>query len=74
MPRALGADCPPLMLAQVVRLHAYARDRDHTWKAKLWTEWMNATAEPLLHGLRNTHGPTWLKKLSLASLPPTSEE
>ena len=74
MARALGADYPPLTLAQVAALHAYARDRGRTWKTKLWTEWMNATAKPLLHHLRNTHGPAWLNKLSLASLPAISKE
>ncbi|MEJ7715978.1 MAG: hypothetical protein WKF40_09895 [Thermoleophilaceae bacterium] len=63
---ALEADYPPLMLSQVTALRAYAHDHGRTWKAKLWAEWMNATAEPLLHGLRNTHGPRWLERFDLA--------
>jgi len=30
---------------------------------------MRASAEPLLHGLRNSHGPSWLKGYALAAAP-----
>jgi hypothetical protein len=66
---ALEADYPPLMLAQVEALRAYARRHGRTWKAELHAEWMRASAEPLLHGLRNSHGPSWLKGYALAAAP-----
>jgi len=66
---ALEADYPPLMLAQVEALRAYARRHGRTWKAELGAEWMRASAEPLLHGLRNSHGPSWLKGYALAAAP-----
>ncbi len=66
---SLGTDYPPLMLAQVAALRAYAHDHGRSWKARLRVEWVNATAEPLLHQLRNTHGPRWLERFDLAALP-----
>jgi len=66
---SVEADYPPLMLAQVEALRAYARRHGRTWKAELKTEWMRASAEPLLHGLRNSHGPSWLKGYALAAAP-----
>ncbi len=68
-PAAIEADYPPLMLAQVEALRAYARRHGRTWKAELGAEWMRASAEPLLHGLRNSHGPSWLKGYALAAAP-----
>ncbi len=66
---AVEADYPPLMLSQVEALRAYARRHGRTWKAELRAEWMRASAEPLLHGLRNSHGPSWLKGYALAAAP-----
>ncbi len=60
-----AAAYPPLMRDQAAALRAYARKHGRFWKRKLWFEWMNATAEPLLHHLRNTHGPTWLHRFVL---------
>ena len=71
---AVEADYPPLMLAQVEALRAYARRHGCSWKAELQAEWMRASAEPLLHTLCNSHGPSWLSRLVLASLPVVSEE
>jgi hypothetical protein len=31
--------------------------------------WMRASTEPLLHGLRNSHGPSWLKGYALPAVP-----
>jgi hypothetical protein len=66
---AIEADYPPLMLAQVEALRAYATIHGRTWKVKLSAEWMRASAEPLLHGLRNSHGPSWLKGYALPAAP-----
>lgn len=74
MARVIEAAYPPLMLDQAAALRAYALRRGRSWKSKLWLEWMDATAEPLLHQLRNTHGPVWLDRLALASVPVVSQE
>ncbi len=66
---AVEADYPPLMLAQVEALRAYARRHGRSWKTELRAEWMRASAEALLHGLRNSHGPSWLKGYALAAAP-----
>ena len=68
----------PVLLAQARALHSYAEAHGSCWKQRLLAEWMNATAEPLLHHLRNTHGPGWLLRYRLdghrpnqkSSLPP----
>ncbi len=67
---AVEADYPPLMVAQVEALRAYARDHGRSWKTELRAEWMRASAEPLLHGLRNSHGPSWLKGYALPAAAP----
>ena len=63
--RVMEADYPPLMQAQAIALCSYARAHGHGWKPLLRTEWLNDTAEPLLHGLRNSHGPYWLAAFRL---------
>jgi hypothetical protein len=45
---------------ELAALKMYATAYGRCWKDKLRTEWMNASAEPTLHRLRNTHGPIWL--------------
>ena len=66
---AVEAGPAPLMLAQLEALRTYARDHGRTWKTQLRVEWMNATAPPLLHHLRNTHGPVWLEGYVLPAAP-----
>ncbi|MGI4796805.1 MAG: hypothetical protein ACRYG8_22685 [Janthinobacterium lividum] len=65
MARIIEVDYPPLMLDQAVALRAYAQGHGRSWKIRLCVEWMNATADPLLHHLRNSHGPMWLDRLVL---------
>lgn len=74
MTRVIEGGYPPLMLDQTAALRAYARGHGRSWKTRLWREWMDATTEPLLHQLRNTHGPAWLDHLVLASISANSEE
>jgi hypothetical protein len=62
------AEYPPLMQAQAAALRDYARTYGARWKPMLRAEWLNDTAEPLLHSLRNSHGPFWL-----AALPPSAD-
>ena len=66
---AVEAGPAPLMLVQVEALRAYAREHGRTWKMQLRAEWMNATAAPLPHHLRTTHGPVWLEGVALQAAP-----
>ena len=52
MGRQLEADYPPLMRAQLDALRRYAEGHGRCWKAALRDEWIYASADPLLHGLR----------------------
>ncbi len=61
--RAMEMDYPPLMQAQAAALRDYARTYGPRWKPMLRAEWLNDTAEPLLHSLRNSHGLLWLAAL-----------
>ena len=74
MARVIEAGYPRLMFDQVAALRAYAHGHGRSWKTRLWMEWMDATVEPLLHQLRDTHGPAWLDQLVLASLSTISDE
>ena len=60
----------PLMLCQIEALQLFARTHGRSWKSRLRTEWSNATADPLLHRLRNTHGPLWLERYRLPAAVP----
>lgn len=62
-----GVDAP-LLLAQVDHLQAYADQHGRGWKQRLWLEWTNATADPVLSLLRNSHGPSWLLRYNLPCL------
>jgi hypothetical protein len=74
MASIVEADYPPLMRDQVVALRAYAREHGRSWKTTLRQEWGNTTAEPLLHQLRNSHGPVWLDRLTLSGLSAAAGE
>lgn len=65
MSAAPESDRLPVLLAQATALRRYAEAHGRCWKEHLLAEWMNATAEPLLHHLRNTHGPGWLLRCQL---------
>ncbi len=60
---------PPLTAEQLEALAHLAKQNGRTWKAKLSDQWMRAAAEPILHGLRNTRGPTWLRQFTLPLKP-----
>lgn len=55
----------PLTEAQIEVLNAFKAQNGRNWKSKLSAMWANATASPMLHRLRNTHGPLWLKSYKL---------
>ncbi len=60
MTRVREAEYPPLMLVQLDALRRYAQQHGRCRKTRPRDEWMCASAEPLLHALRNSHGPGWL--------------
>lgn len=63
---------PPLTDAQIAALRAFAKHEGRKWKdtlnmtywynARLWRDPFNYNSDvgSILHGLRNTHGPSWL--------------
>ena len=65
MDRTSRGRYPPVAQADLDRLRRYADQHGRLWKSRLWGEWVNASAEPALHALRNTHGPTWLEQFHL---------
>ena len=74
MSAAPEGDYPPVLLAQALALHSYAEAHGGCWKERLLAEWINATAEPLLHHLRNTHGPSWLLRYKFEEYRPNQTE
>jgi hypothetical protein len=59
---------PPLTPAQVAALQDFARAHGRRWKSALRDLWMRSAASPVLHQLRNTHGPSWLASFRLPEL------
>lgn len=54
----------PLSAEERQALLDFARNNGRLWKARLSELWVRATAEPVLHRLRNTHGPDWLRTVT----------
>jgi hypothetical protein len=50
----------PLTCEQEEALKRSAQAHGRTWKHVLRAQWLQASAEPILHALRNSHGPNWL--------------
>lgn len=57
----------PLTSEEHEALHAFAQQHGRTWKSQLLRLWEKAAAPPILHALRNTHGPSWLVRYRLGS-------
>jgi hypothetical protein len=63
-----------LTTEQRTALLAYAKENGRLWKSELIWTWERASARvagdvsPELQQLRNTHGPSWLKRVSLRKL------
>ena len=55
----------PLAPDQLQALQTFAEQNGRNWKAQLSDLWLRAAADPILHALRNTHGPTWLHRYRL---------
>ena len=55
-----AADRSGLSVEQMAELRSIADKNGRIWKSRLRDQWMKASAPPVLHGLRNTHGPSWL--------------
>lgn len=68
---------PPLNSEEVEALTSFARHHGRKWKqalrdiywynARLWTgpDGTNSRIGSILHGLRNSHGPSWLAEFKL---------
>jgi hypothetical protein len=50
---------------QQAALQSFAKENGRLWKTRLNALWMNAAAPQVLHGLRNSHGPSWLASYRL---------
>jgi hypothetical protein len=59
---------PPLSADEHQALLDFARNNGRLWKARLAELWVRAAADPVLHRLRNTHGPDWLRTVTTDSL------
>jgi hypothetical protein len=55
---------PPLSADEHQALLDFARNNGKLWKARLSELWVRAAADPVLHRLRNTHGPDWLRDVT----------
>lgn len=62
------ANFPTISDAERNALLRFAQNNGRLWKARLSEQWVRAAAEPVLHRLRNTHGPDWLKTVTLETL------
>lgn len=61
---------PALTDEQVDAIQFFAKQHGRRWKFRLSALWMRAAADPILHNLRNTHGPTWLMAYRLSPVAP----
>lgn len=64
--RAKGDLIDGLTAEELAALKAFAATHGRYWKAVLRDQWMNATAAPVLHRLRNRLGPSWLTRFRLS--------
>ena len=58
-------DYCPLTAEQLEALAHFANQNGRSWKARLSDLWTRTAADPILHGLHHTHGPTWLRQFTL---------
>lgn len=54
-----------LTTEELAALQTFAAVHGRRWKAALRDQWMNASATPVLHRLRNQLGASWLKRFRL---------
>ncbi len=59
----------PLTSDEHAAVQAYALEHGRNWKAALRDDWMNARTTGILQALRNSHGPGWLERYSIADWP-----
>jgi hypothetical protein len=50
---------------ELAALRSFAAEHGRYWKAALGRQWMTASACPVLQGLRNRLGPSWLSRYRL---------
>lgn len=65
---ARGYNREPLDQETLAALAEWAQEHGVRWYANLSRAWFNASAPPLLHRLRNTHGPAWLRGVDVPAL------
>lgn len=62
-------DYRPLTNEELAELTAFAKSEGRKWKHTLmyeyWMRGLPVRGFPLIYGLRNTHGPTWLDSFKL---------
>jgi hypothetical protein len=51
---------------QCTAVSQFAQTHGRSWKRALRQQWERASASPILHGLRNSHGPAWLARYRLS--------
>lgn len=54
-----------LTYEEEIELVKFAVAHGRRWRRVLSDQWMTASAPPILHALRNSHGPTWLASYRL---------
>lgn len=67
---------PPLTAEQEAALKTYAVKHGRRWKSILNNVWMGGAPYDdggILRGLRNTHGPSWLRSYRLPKPKPSTE-
>lgn len=67
--RADGDLIDGLTADELAALQAFAAANGRYWKAELRDQWMKASAAPVLHGLRNRLGPSWLHRFHFPTKP-----
>ena len=55
----------PLTTEELKALEAFAEYAGHDWKLQLMYAWRRGAFPGIIHGLRNTHGPSWLAEFKL---------
>lgn len=66
---AKSAPVPELTEEEFEALMEFAVEHGEEWKSELGVAWLRHSAPAVLHRLRNTHGPAWLKSVELPRMP-----
>lgn len=55
----------PINTEQLAALQKFARAHGRCWKEQLRKHWDRCSLPGVLHALRNSHGPSWLRSYRL---------